>query len=244
MPNTQTPQAQASTDIAPTAGVPTWSIEVEEQTLAAPTTAPFALLASGQDAASASFRALRQRVLQAQPAPRSLLVTSASPGEGKTTCAANLALALCELGRAEVLLLEANTHAASLAKTFGVEASDDWMQTLSQADAARDSTHLKVKAYRLEPSSLSVLPLPSAGTTTRLTLGQWQVLLSGLLSVFDHVVIDGPPILTSADASVLAEGVDGVLVVAAAGRSRATALRQALQQIPASKLLGTVIARG
>lgn len=243
MPNTQAPQAQTGTDIAPTTSAATWSIEVEEQTLVAPPKAPFALLASGQDAVAASFRALRQRVLQVQPTPRSLLVTSASPKEGKTACAANLALALCELNRADVLLLEANTNAPSLAKAFGVDSSDDWMQVLEQADASHATAHLKVKAYRLDPSSLSVLPLPGEGTKARLTLGQWQVLLSGLLSVFDHVVIDGPPILNSADASVLAEGVDGVIVVAAAGRSRASAHKQALQQIPASKLLGTVIAQ-
>src|SRR5262249_31102421 len=68
--------------------------------------------------AAAAFRVLRHRLIE-RDGLRTVLVTSPRVGEGKTTCAVNLALALCEAGRARVLLLEANFRRPAIARMLG-----------------------------------------------------------------------------------------------------------------------------
>jgi Mrp family chromosome partitioning ATPase len=89
-----------------------------KHTMVEPTDARLALVHNRDSARAASYRLLRQRLIE-QGDPKVILVTSARNREGKTTSATNLALAYAEQGRSRVLLVEANFRAASLGEVFG-----------------------------------------------------------------------------------------------------------------------------
>src|SRR4051812_41850882 len=84
------------------------------------------LLTAPGSAQARSYRLLQHRVF-AKGAPRVIAVTSAEPGEGKTTCAANLALAFAEATLSRVLLMDANLARPAVAELFGYEPSDSFM---------------------------------------------------------------------------------------------------------------------
>src|SRR5215471_14436766 len=79
---------------------------------------PLVMLTLPDSSRAATYRVLRHRLSQLGD-PRVILVTSAQAGEGKTVCAANLAIALGECGRARVLLVEGNLRMPSLGELFG-----------------------------------------------------------------------------------------------------------------------------
>ncbi|HYJ07600.1 MAG TPA: P-loop NTPase, partial [Polyangiaceae bacterium] len=102
---------------------------IEDVQLTAPFDRRLILLNEPGSARARSFRLLQHR-LAAEHDPRIIAVTSALPGEGKTTCAANLALVLAETSFARVLLLDANLKRPSIADVFGYEPVDNLMTKL------------------------------------------------------------------------------------------------------------------
>lgn len=214
--------------------------DVEVVVMPAPaTTDPRLVVAEApQSQAAGSFRALRQRVVDS-PERRTFLVTSTGPGEGKSVTAANLALALSELGRARVVLVDAHPAAPMVATLFKVPEPPTWTVTLQARRGADVAPPWEVvrqgdaDVHLLTACREPAVPAPLAS--------DYAHLLALLRRTFDFVVVDGPALSARPDAAVLAETVDGVIVVASAGRTRARALRQALEQIPANRLLGTVV---
>lgn len=156
---------------------------------------------------------------------RTLLVTSASPGEGKSTTAANLALVLAQTGR-RVLLVDADMRRPRMHKLFDVP-NTTGLSTLFVMPAPRLEGFVRmtsVETLRLLPSG----PLPP--NPAELLAGPR---MADLLTLFaaeaDFVVVDSPPLLGVADASSLAPRMDGVLLVVDATKTRAGALRHAVE---------------
>ncbi len=161
-----------------------------------------------------AFHELRTSVLlsTAKHPPRTLLVTSAKGGEGKTTVAANLAVSLAQLGE-KVLLIDADLRRPSLHKFFGVAntsglvnfltGSPDWRSLLSQA----------------APVGLFVLPSgPVPPNPADLLSSEYMpVLIREASKEYKFVVLDSPPLLNLADSRVLATLVDGVILVVGGG---------------------------
>ena len=161
-----------------------------------------------------AFHELRTSVLlsTAKHPPRTLLVTSAKGGEGKTTVAANLAVSLAQLGE-KVLLIDADLRRPSLHKFFGVAntsglvnfltGSPDWRSLLSQA----------------APIGLFVLPSgPVPPNPADLLSSEYMpVLIREATKEYKFVVLDSPPLLNLADSRVLATLVDGVILVVGGG---------------------------
>jgi capsular polysaccharide biosynthesis protein len=146
---------------------------------------------------------------------RRILVTSARPGEGKTTVAAHLALALAENHRF-VTLIEGDLRRPSLARHFPTYEGP----TLEDAfDRATDST-LPTSA-RVYPN-VNILPASMNGGEAGQVLRapQFEQTLRMALTEADHVLIDGPPALGVSDTIVLACNVDAVILVVRAGASR------------------------
>jgi Mrp family chromosome partitioning ATPase len=183
------------------------------------------LLRAPSSAGAASFRLLRHRVLErGGDPPAVILVTSASADEGKTTCALNLALALSEGGRAKVLLLDANFRRPAVTRVLGLldcRSSEPWV-TVEQL------TPFLHVALDSQPDALD-----GHGMTGRIE----RLLEDG----YDFLVIDGPPVLGSADVNVLQESATSVVLTAWAGRSHGTTVRQAVEQIGAAKVAGIVL---
>lgn len=157
-----------------------------------------------------AFRSLRTSILlsTADHPPSSLLVSSTQPGEGKTTIATNLALALAQIGQ-RVLLVDADLRSPSLHRLFGMQENLGLVSYL----AGHQDWHAVVR-----PSGVSGLdlllcgpipPNPSELLSSR-SMGE---LIRTAHEQYDFLIIDSAPMLALADSRILAKLVDGVLLV-------------------------------
>jgi polysaccharide biosynthesis transport protein len=197
-----------------------------------------AILLNNAAERAASFRALRRRLAEKND-PRVILVTSAQDDEGKTTCAANLALAMAESGRVRVLLVEANLRRPKLAKILGFQPSQC---LLAQLATHRERPTMPWRTTEIQPIGLHVLALaPDAPTDGVLHGPTFSTATAGWRLTFDYVVVDGPAVLSSCDASIIHDSMDAVVVVARSGVARNRTLRRALDQISTDKVAGLVL---
>jgi receptor protein-tyrosine kinase len=176
------------------------------------------------------YRALRTAVQFADPDTplRTLLVTSASPGDGKTTTAANLALALAAAGD-RVAVVDADLRRAALAEAFGLERavglSSLFLHTAELDDALqewRPGVFVLASGWPLPPNPSEIL-----GSQ------MMSQLLQDLAARFDTVLIDTPPVLPVTDAVALSTQVDGVLLVARHGRTQRGQAAEASRRLTA-----------
>jgi Mrp family chromosome partitioning ATPase len=184
-----------------------------------------------------SFRLLRHRLL-ALGDPRVVAVTSARAADGKTTCAANLALAMAEDRTLRVLLLDANLQRPGLGRLFGFEVLSSFM-----GDVARvASSEPPYSVVGLEAAGLHIAALPALAIPGgRLDRTSFSSALVALRSVYDYIVIDAASVLESGDADVAGECADGVVLATRARESCKTDLRRAIDQLRPTVVLGSVL---
>ena len=188
-----------------------------------------------------AYRTLRRK-LSGPGAPRTIAVTSAQAGEGKTTCAVNLALAFRETSHEKVLLIEANLKAPSLATLFGFEPPVCFAKQMARnRDGARASWTV---AEQFEP--LHVLAVdPASETSPLLDPVAFANALEQLVEAgYDHIIVDTPPALGGSDVNVVADAVDGVVVVAWIKKSKKSLVKQAVDQLKPATILGVVTLEG
>jgi capsular exopolysaccharide synthesis family protein len=197
------------------------------------------LLEPNSDVAEA-YRALRTAINFGVPEGRAktILIASPSAGDGKTTVASNLAIALAQGGK-RVLLLDADLRQPAQHETFGVENHAGLVDIL-----AHDLAPAEVAQKTLVPN-LELIPAgPSPENPADLLNGPHFVeLMDELADRYDHVVIDSPPVLAVTDARVIAASVDVTLLVLRADRAdrrRSGAARDGLVGVGAN-LLGLVM---
>lgn len=170
---------------------------------------------------------------------RVILVTSAVPGEGRTTTVCNLALAMADAG-SRVLVIDADLRRPRVADLFDVEHSTG----LTNALAARVDW---VPAVRRWKDSLDVLPSgplpPNPGEL--LSLPATARLLADARARYDVVLVDSPPVGPVSDAVVLAPLVDGVLLVVRWGSTTTRAVEDAAEalRLVSARMLGSVLTR-
>jgi Mrp family chromosome partitioning ATPase len=188
---------------------------------------------------AASYRVLRHR-LQERGDPRIIAVTSAGPKEGKTTCAVNLALALGECGRARVLLVEANLRSPSLAPLFGFMPPQCFSV---QMQKHREKPAEGWSVVEVFSEYLHVLAVePSDRGRPLLDGPAFAIAIEGLSQAgYDYIVLDTPPVLGTADVNLIEDSADGVLLTAWARTTPSQRLRQAIDQLVPSKVLGVTL---
>jgi succinoglycan biosynthesis transport protein ExoP len=170
--------------------------------------------------------------------PQSVMITGSSSGEGVSTLAANLAVALARGGR-RVLLVDANLRNPRLHEIFDVPSGPGLAEVLAGQIAAEDATHL------LDGGSLSVMTagaLPE-DPVERLTSARATQVLAHLGKECDVVVFDTPPVLPMADALFLVRHVSAAVLTARVGATKKDDLRRAgdaLYQVRAP-LVGVVV---
>ncbi len=188
-----------------------------------------------------AYRALRRK-LSGPGAPRTIAVTSAQPEEGKTSCAVNLALAFRETSSERVLLLEANLKAPALAKLFGFEPPVCFAKQMAKnRDSARASWTV---VEQFEP--LHVLAVdPTSKTSPLLDPVAFANALEQLvLAGYDHIIVDTPPALGGSDVNLIADAVDGIVVVAWIKKSKKSLVKKAIDQLRPATILGVVTLEG
>ena len=188
-----------------------------------------------------AYRALRRK-LSGPGAPRTIAVTSAEPDEGKTMCAANLALAFRETSSEGVLLLEANLKAPGLAKLFGFEPPVCFARQMAKnRDLSRAPWTV---AEQFEP--LHVLAVdPSSKTSPLLDPVAFANALEQLVEAgYDHIIVDTPPALGGSDVNLIADAVDGIVIAAWIKKSKKSQVKKAIDQLRPATILGVVTQEG
>lgn len=197
------------------------------------------LITSPDSERAASFRILRHHVME-HGRPQVLVVSSARPGEGKTTCAANLALALAECGRARVLLAEATLRQPQLARMF--QFTPAWCFA-DQLAAHREQPLLDWNVTHVADHSLHVAAMdPGTRQSQLLDAPAFSIAMERLrMAAYDHIVIDAPAVLGSAEVNLIQDAADGVILTARAGQTTARDLRTAVEQLSPTKVTGIVL---
>lgn len=203
---------------------------------------PLLTQAAPQSPRAESFRQLRTNLQFAHVShdSKTVLVTSSLPGEGKTTTATNMAIALAQGGQS-VALIDADLRRPMVAEYLGLERNAGLTTALvGQADLD-DLLQPWGNDQLFVLTSGRIPPNPSE----LLGSDRMRSLISRLENAFDAVIIDAPPLLPVTDAAVLAQQVGGVVLVVGSQKVRTTDLEKsisALEMVEAD-LLGVVLNR-
>jgi capsular exopolysaccharide synthesis family protein len=182
---------------------------------------------------SESFRTLRTNLqfLNVGDAESSFVISSSIPGEGKSTSAANLAIAIALAGK-KVVIVDADLRKPKLAEYLGLEGGAGLTDVL--VGRAQPSDVIQ----RWGDTNLYVLPAGKVPPNPSELLGSAAMvsLIRGLEKSFDTVLFDAPPLLPVTDAAILAKNTSGVLLMVASGRAHKAQVRgsvTALQNVGA-----------
>jgi capsular exopolysaccharide synthesis family protein len=177
-----------------------------------------------------SYRHLRTSLLlsNAGMQPRTILVTSSQPSEGKTTTAINTAFMLAQTG-AQVLVIDCDLRRPRLHAHFNLPNARGLTNCLS--GDGKDLDEL-IHTYDKQPNLklLTSGPIPP-NPAELLGSDEMRKLLAHLVEKFTHIIIDSPPAISFTDASILSTFVDGVILVVHGGRSSRAVVRRAKQKL-------------
>lgn len=187
-----------------------------------------------------AYRMLRTSVLlsSAGNPPKTILVTSSQPGEGKTTTAVNTAISLANLG-VSVLLIDADLRRPAIHKQFKVNQSRGLSTYLSS------NVPIEAVTFDLPIPNLTLMPCgPVPPNPAELIASErMKELIRTAGEQFDHILIDSPPLMNVTDPAILSTMVDGVIMVVHAGRSTRDVVRRAKQDLRSvgAKIFGVVL---
>ncbi len=174
---------------------------------------------------------------------RVIVMTSPDAGDGKTTVATNLAIALAQIGR-RVVIVDADMRKPRLHQVFDVDPQGGLADLLDDSDSIEGRPVSDLVSETQLPN-LFILPtvVASEGTVAKLHSSRLQSLLDRLRREFDVVIVDSPPMLHISDARVLGSRADGVVLVF---RARKTTIEDALAahdclSQDGTKVLGTIL---
>lgn len=195
-----------------------------------------------RSAFSESYRSVRTALQFStdRGVPRVLLITSPSPGEGKSTTALTLARNFAQMGR-RVLLIEADLRNPSLHRSLGLRAEIGLSNLLAGAQSIEESV-LDTEQERLK----AILAGPLPPNPAELLSGSKLVsLLTIAAERYDQVIIDGPPVMGIADAPILANLAEGTMLVVHSGKTRITIAQAAIKrlQVARARIIGGLLTK-
>lgn len=175
-----------------------------------------------------SYRVLRTNVMFSLPGEgcKCVGVTSPAPGDGKSTTAANLAIALSQIGK-KVILIDCDMRLPTVATAFDISAAPGLSDFLVGQAKIEDAVR------RCNDYSISILPsgnLPPDATGL-LEDRQLDSLFSALKKIFDYIIVDLPPVNTVPDAMILSKYMDGFLIAVREQKTKHREIDQMLRQI-------------
>jgi Mrp family chromosome partitioning ATPase len=197
------------------------------------------LLARPDSEQAAAFRVLRHHVLD-MGHPQVIAVSGPLDGCGKTTVAINLAMALAECGRAEVLLVDANLRNPKLASILRYV--PPWCFA-EQLHAHRTQPFSPWRFVDIQQIGLHVAAIdPRNERNQRLDAPAFAIAMDRLrLGPYQHIVVDCPSVIGNADVNLIQDSTDGVLLAARTKQVTARDIRNAVDQLTPTKILGTAL---
>ena len=175
-----------------------------------------------------------------QGLPKSLLVTSAREGEGKSTTAYALAMAVARSGK-RVLLIDADMRSPSIHRMIGCKNTSGFSNLLAGGDVAS----VPIEATKVKGLSVMLAGPKPPSSAELLSVDRLTQMLQSLRQRFDYVVVDGPPVLGMADAPILAAAVEGTVFVIEAERTPVRAIRHGLERLRLvnAHVLGAIVTK-
>ncbi len=215
----------------------------EETDVNDPARSELLIYADSRSSLAEAYRQLRTSILlsTAGHAPKSLLVTSSLPSEGKTTTATNTAISLAQTG-AKVLIMDADMRRPRLHSVFNIENGEGLSSILSSQMSDAEILNVIKSDEKTKLNLLTSGPIPP-NPAELIGSEEMAKLMKTLQQHFTHVVVDSPPITSFTDGVLIASMVDGVILVVHAGKSSRQVVRrgrQLLQDVGA-KVFGVVL---
>src|SRR3954447_17552736 len=192
-----------------------------------------------REAPAEEFRTLRTRLnhLQSSQPLHTLVITSASPAEGKSFTAANLAISHAQLAGKRVLLADFDFRRPTVNSTFQIPGQ------LGLTDYLTGKASLREILYQIADTNLFILPAGGAvpNPLELLNLGECRTLIDDLRNHFDWVILDSPPLLFAADGNLLSTMCDGTILVVRIGTTTFDSVTRAMQSLCENNVLGVVV---
>jgi len=187
-----------------------------------------------------AYRVLRTSVLlsSTEKPPKTILITSGQPGEGKTTTAVNTAISLAQLG-SSVLIIDCDLRKPSVHKVLGV----DHVVGLSTYLSRRGKLEDVIQALPVENLSVLTAGRIPPNPAEMISSPRMREMLQILGERFDHIVIDSPPLLKVTDPVILSTMVDGVILVVHGGKSTREVVKRTRHELSmaGAKIFGVVL---
>ncbi|MBX3276989.1 MAG: polysaccharide biosynthesis tyrosine autokinase [Acidobacteria bacterium] len=187
-----------------------------------------------------AYRGLRTSILlsSAGHAPKTMLITSSQPSEGKTTTTINTGISLAQLG-ASVLVIDADMRRPAAHRALRVNQSPG-LSTYLSSDARLEGLVQELSIPHM--SLLSCGPVPP-NPAELLSSPRMKELLREASEKYDHVLVDSPPLMNVSDSLILATLVEGVVLVVQGGRSSRGIVRRARMELGniGAKIFGVVL---
>ena len=191
-------------------------------------------------AAAEAYRMLRTSILlsTAGHPPKTMMVTSGQPGDGKTTTVFNIALALTQL-KAEVLIVDCDMRRPRIHKLFKMTKCEGLSTFLTSGGP------LEKFIKRAPVPYLSILPcgFVPPNPSELISSENMKGLLCSLEERFDYIILDSPPLVTVTDSIILSTLVDGVILVVKSGQSKSALVGRVCQSLSSvgAKVLGVTL---
>jgi len=193
--------------------------------------------------ATEAFRTLRTSLEFAGGELKRVVVSSAEPGDGKTTVLANLAVAFAQAGK-RTLLIDADMRRPGLTNLLALRGKPGLSEVLTES---RGPAAAQERILGSVVSNLDVLPsgLRPSNPAELLASNAFSQLIAWAETVYDQVLIDGPPALAATDSAIIGRIVDGVVIVVRPEKNQRKAVLRAAETVQAlgAKLCGIVINR-
>lgn len=185
------------------------------------------------------YRTLRTQIFHAaerQPT-QVIVLTSAIAGEGKTSTTLNLAWAIAQSKEKRVLVIDSDLRRPSVSSYLGLHGG------LGLSEVINDERDALASIVRIADQSLYILASSREELQPTELLSRERVgeLLDELRHYFDYILIDAPPVVPFADARLLANHADAVVMVVRAGLAGHNTIERAIEALPANRILGVVL---
>ncbi len=193
-----------------------------------------------QSVEAEQFRLLKNSILFPEKGnpPRCIMITSSSPGEGKSFVAANLALSLSQNIDEHVLLLDCDLRSPSIHSLFGLDETQGLSEYLSES---RPLSSLFVKTFLKKLTLLTAGKKPP-NPSELLSSEQMRMLIHELKVRYKdrYIIIDTPPPHLTSETSVISRQVDGIVIVVQQGRTQKKDIQSLIDIYGRDKIVGVV----